>query len=242
MKQIHTLTILTIFILSINNINAQTVWTGLSTTFTKTNYTDWTLEANQDRMTNNVWLTRANKSGLFNIIKETESDNASAPANPAPTDTEWAYGTTANYASLTYENFSVLIGQNFSTIVDGQDIVLHLISDDIYIDIKFISWQSGNAPGGQGGGFSYERSTDQNLSTNEFNLNKSVKPFPNPSSDFIQVSGLTKSESYIIYTILVAEVQKGSISNQEKIDIRNLKNGFYFLKFKNGNTIKFIKE
>ena len=118
MKQIHTLTILTIFILSINNINAQTVWTGLSTTFTKTNYTDWTLEANQDRMTNNVWLTRANKSGLFNIVKETESDNASAPANPAPTDTEWAYGTTANYASLTYENFSVLIGQNFSSIID----------------------------------------------------------------------------------------------------------------------------
>ena len=36
----------------------------------------------------------------------------------------------------------------------GNDMVLHLITDDIYIDIKYLSWTQN----GQGGGFSYQRS------------------------------------------------------------------------------------
>jgi len=39
--------------------------------------------------------------------------------------------------------------------------VVHLISDDIYIDIKITSWEAGS---NSGGGFSYERSTNPNLS------------------------------------------------------------------------------
>lgn len=38
------------------------------------------------------------------------------------------------------------------------------------------------------------------------------------------------------------EVIKGSINNDEQIDIRNFTNGLYFLKLENGNSIKFIKE
>ena len=37
--------------------------------------------------------------------------------------------------------------------VIGMDAVVHLITDDIYIDIKMLSWTQG----GQGGGFSYIR-------------------------------------------------------------------------------------
>jgi hypothetical protein len=32
------------------------------------------------------------------------------------------------------------------------------------------------------------------------------------------------------------------VSNKEYINIENLTNGLYFLKFENGNTLKFIKE
>ena len=56
-----------------------------------------------------------------------------------------------------------LKGGNFGSIIDGQDLVLHLITDNIYMDIKFTSWKSG-----KGGGFSYERSTDQPIATKEF--------------------------------------------------------------------------
>lgn len=66
--------------------------------------------------------------------------------------------------------------------------------------------------------------------------------YPNPSSDFIEVVGLTESESYIIYDKLGAKVKSGSISDQNEIDIRDFSNGLYFLKFDNRRTFKFIKE
>jgi len=238
MKQFYFLTLITFSALSIGNLKAQTIWTGPTTTFTKVNNADWTLEANQDRITSNVWLTRANNGGLFNIVNETESGLTGIATNPVPTDTEWAYGTTANYASLTYVNLNTLIGENFSSIVDGQDIVLHLISDNIYIDFKFVSWQSGS----NGGGFSYERSTDQNLGTDNFELENTIKLFPNPSNEFIQVSGLTTKVDYTIYNILGEEIKKGIISDEEEIDVKNLNSGLYFLRLDNRNTIKFMKK
>lgn len=74
------------------------------------------------------------------------------------------------------------------------------------------------------------------------NKTNNIKVFPNPSTEFIQISGLSKEESYKIYNVLGVETNKGSISNNDKINIQNLTNGIYFLKFDSGNTIKFIKE
>jgi hypothetical protein len=116
--------------------------------------------------------------------------------------------------------------------------VVHLITDDIYIDIKFLSWTSGGA----GGGFSYERSTDQTLGTDNFELENTIKLFPNPSSEFIQVSGLTTKVDYTIYNILGEEIKKGIISDEEEIDVKNLNSGLYFLRLDNRNTIKFMKK
>ncbi|WP_298900344.1 T9SS type A sorting domain-containing protein [uncultured Psychroserpens sp.] len=79
------------------------------------------------------------------------------------------------------------------------------------------------------------------LSTDEFTL-KTVKIFPNPTTDFIEVRGLTTTENYNIYDVLGKEVKRGTISINDKIDARNLENGVYFLKFENRNPIKFIKE
>jgi hypothetical protein len=78
------------------------------------------------------------------------------------------------------------------------------------------------------------------IHNNVFNSNISL--FPNPSIQFIQISGLTENNKYTIYDILGTKIKKGVVSNNEQIDIRNFTNGLYFLKFKNGNTIKFIKE
>ncbi|QRM89432.1 T9SS type A sorting domain-containing protein [Lacinutrix sp. WUR7] len=36
--------------------------------------------------------------------------------------------------------------------------------------------------------------------------------------------------------------KKRATTNNKKIDIQNLTNGIYFLKFENGNTLKFIKQ
>lgn len=79
------------------------------------------------------------------------------------------------------------------------------------------------------------------LSENYFNFTN-VKIYPNPSNDIILISGLNKTENYKIYNIFGSKINQGNISNLEKIDIKKLANGQYFLKFENGDTIKFIKE
>ena len=85
--------------------------------------------------------------------------------------------------------------------------------------------------------------TSSTLSVTEVELSiKKIKLFPNPTTDFIQISGLTKTEKYSISNILGSEIKKGTMSNNEKLDIQYLNNGLYFMKFDNGNTLKFIKE
>lgn len=128
------------------------IWNGPSMTFAKAANSDWTQAANQDRLTANVWLTRASTQGLFNIAtgKETSYDRNS---NISPSDTEWAAGTTADFANLTFSSWYNWWGRNLSTI-RNTDAVLHLITDDIYINIKFSDWGANN-----GGTFAYTRST-----------------------------------------------------------------------------------
>ncbi len=156
------------FSFSFTLLNAQTIWKGPKMTFTKADNADWSLATNQDRITDRVSITRKDKKGIFNILVESDSGgNTGYSSNPIPTDTEWAYGTTENYASLTYVNLNTLIGEGFSDIVDGRSMVLHLITDDIYIDIEFLSWTSGGGDTLGLGGFSYERSTPNGLVINE---------------------------------------------------------------------------
>lgn len=90
----------------------------------------------------------------------------------------------------------------------------------------------------------FSSGTENNvLGTNE--ISSSLTEFfiyPNPSSEFIQISSLNTQKSYKIYNILGAEIKNGFISSNEQIDIREFTNGLFFLKFDNGNTIKFIKK
>ncbi|MES2923368.1 MAG: PQQ-dependent sugar dehydrogenase [Verrucomicrobiota bacterium] len=128
------------------------IWTGPSIAFSRAANADWTLPQNQDRITSNVWLTRATFNGLFNIKME-----SSFTKNLSPVGTAWAYGTTANHASLTYANWETWAGStgNIPNIV-GQNAVLRLLDSNVYIDLKFSSWGIGAAGGGA---FSYLRST-----------------------------------------------------------------------------------
>src|SRR5258705_1908878 len=54
----------------INVASAQTVWSGLAYTYTKAEGTDPQLGQNQDRITNNVWITRGLGGGLLNAATE----------------------------------------------------------------------------------------------------------------------------------------------------------------------------
>src|SRR6266540_2152955 len=120
---------------------AATVWTGPRVTHGNTDQ--------PDKMTDNVWIARGSTQGIYNSKQEAGFEHFVSPK-----DTEWADGTTANYDTLTYTNWNswakfIHLGPP-STI--GVNAVVHLKTDDIYIDIKFLSWSTG-------GPYSYERST-----------------------------------------------------------------------------------
>ena len=129
---------------------AATIWTGPITTFSIVGHADPNLPANQDRITDNVWITRGDVQGIYNARSEPFYTHYSSPA-----DTEWAFGTTADIGSLTFAVWETAVANKPPGSV-GQDMVLHLITDDIYLDIAFKSWGQGSPAGGS---FAYERST-----------------------------------------------------------------------------------
>ena len=136
---------------------AQTIWTGETMVFTKANFADWTLEENQDRITDNVWITRKDQRAIFNIVLESESLSGCDSTGPAAT--QWAIGTTAQgVENLTFGTFYDTHGCAPQDILNV-DMVLKLVVENVYIDIKFLSWTSGGGGGNNGGGFSYIRST-----------------------------------------------------------------------------------
>ena len=125
-------------------------WEGSRITFTKGNSADPTDESNQDRITDNVWITRANSGGqIFNIVTETSATSGSSPAG-----TEWAQGSFDNIDSLNFTSFRDACPNQKPKDVVGVPMVLHLIADDIYIEVEFTSWSQGKQ-----GGFSYQRTT-----------------------------------------------------------------------------------
>ncbi|HEX9827042.1 MAG TPA: T9SS type A sorting domain-containing protein [Flavobacteriaceae bacterium] len=225
--------LLIILCFGILSTSAQTIWDGPNITFTKTNFADWTQQANQDRITSNVWITRKNTQGIFNINQE------AGYVTTSPEDTEWAYGTTSNIGALTFKTWVETHGNNPPSMI-GQDMVVHLISEDIYIDIKFLSWTS--AAGG--GGFSYERSTDSGLSTEEFSISK-FSIFPNPSHSEInlQLPTSVTNASVKVFNILGKVVYSSSIY-EVPINIANWNNGIYLVQvsdLENTKTKRFIK-
>ena len=84
--------------------------------------------------------------------------------------------------------------------------------------------------------------TGSTLSLLEYESKKNnLTLYPNPSSNYISIAGLTQTENYIIYNINGSKINEGKTSDVEKINIENLTNGFYFLKMENRNMMKFIK-
>jgi hypothetical protein len=127
------------------------VWTGPAVTFSKVGADDPALEENQDRLTDNVWITRggAAQGGIFNIApgQETSYDFTN---HMSPFDTEWATDlvgdngeetiAASNFAALDFTTWAVAFGGPGGSLMGNilsKNAVVHLITDDIYLDILF---------------------------------------------------------------------------------------------------------
>ena len=128
--------------------------TSLGTvTFTKENYADYNSEENQDRITDNVWITRQNNQPFYNAaVQDCYYCTTYDGENYRQNGLEWRYGFTGNSDYPDYTNDLRSLKQSYG-LVEGSIYSMHLIEEDIYFDLEFHSWTSGQ----QGGGFSYTR-------------------------------------------------------------------------------------
>jgi hypothetical protein len=155
--------------------SAQTVWSGLTFNYTHADGLNPTDPANQDRITNEVWITRGQfGGGLLNAAPPTGSDPADCDPifgcnyqhNLSPVDTEWATSrmlansdktiAATNYQNLAFTNWEGAYSNQVGVFIldsNYRNAVVHLIDQNIYLDLQFTGWSSRG-----GGGFSYLRS------------------------------------------------------------------------------------
>jgi hypothetical protein len=96
-----------------------------------------------------VVLNRANREVLYNTAAGETSAKAASPA-----DTEWAFGSLSSFASLSYKSLESMRNGNLAGVILNKPMVMHIISEDIYMFVEFRAWGQHGA-----GGFSYTRST-----------------------------------------------------------------------------------
>ena len=144
---------------SMTPVLSQEVWSVSPITFSKAALADPLLAANQDRITADVWLTRGNVAGLFNAAVESFYDD------PSPAGTRWAFSGLGNPTGSAFsaDNYSNLEFSSWVDSLGGRGVlqsnilnrpaVLHLVNQDIYIDITFNEWANGE------GRFSYTRAS-----------------------------------------------------------------------------------
>jgi hypothetical protein len=144
---------------------APIVWSGYDHNFTKADGVDPFSLAGQDRLTAQVSLSRVNEGGgLINTLGET---SYSKPTSPTGTRWAFSYGNPTkvvaawNYAELVFLPWADAFGSNTAggppgTI--GQPSVVHLVAEDIYLDVRLTAWTVRT-----GGGFAYERASGPTL-------------------------------------------------------------------------------
>src|SRR5690606_41365763 len=132
-------------------------------------------------------ITRSNNKVLFNIVNE---PTYNVMDYSSPTGTEWALGTTADFGVINFSSWVNTMGWDPRRSV-GQDYVVHLISDDIYLDVKILSWAGGSSGGG---GFSYERSTPSPDEDGD-RIKDELDTCPNtPEGEDVDINGCSDSQ------------------------------------------------
>jgi hypothetical protein len=153
------LSLLVIILMSGAASAAPLIYSAYTITFTKGEWADYTLPENQDVILPNIIISRAESMGIFNIATEEMFE-----FNFSPEGTRWAFpfnnfGATisaANWESLVFEDWQTANGGpgGGPPATVGHDAAVHLVEQDLYLDIRFTDWGIGMDSGGY---FAYER-------------------------------------------------------------------------------------
>jgi PEP-CTERM motif-containing protein len=176
-----------------SNASAESVWSGLTFTFTKEDFSNPVDAANQDQITDDVWITRnAFGQGLLNAATECDFTGCAYTHNSSPEGTLWATAALAansgqtiaasNWQNLVFTDWEAAyqnsVGSNILN-PNYRDAVVHIVADNIYLDLRFLGWSQRG-----GGGFSYIRAT---AST------------PPPTTGDYNVNGVIDAADYVVW-------------------------------------------
>lgn len=126
-----------------NSGNAQLNWEiagfsiGEPVTFTKEGGTDLSLEENQDRISDNLWLTR----NSFYLVNYAEEDGLSFIYG-SPVGTTWATTNTVDATSYDVFNETIGAGGEPIPIPTEQAFSMYSTADNRYFDMVFHSWST----------------------------------------------------------------------------------------------------
>jgi hypothetical protein len=125
-----------LFIFAINAgapARAATIWNGPNMGWAKSGATP-----SDTIVPGVVVLTRGGNGVLYNTAAGEVGPGAGSPA-----DTEWGFGTLANFSTLTYKTMDTWrAGANFDlqAVILNKQMVMHIKSQDIYMSIMFTNW------------------------------------------------------------------------------------------------------
>ena len=195
-----------------NGLFAQTV------VFTKADSADWTLEEYQDRITDNVWITRKHNQSIFNIAQE----EGYSGNNGSPMGTLWADTATTNADSINYTNFVVMHGGSPQSLI-GDTVSMYIPQDGLYFDVIFLSYSGSNT----GGGFSYSR-----MSINTMTINNEIIPknyrlyqnYPNPFNPTTQIKYDLPEDAMVSITIydMMGRIVSNLVSSQQNVGYKSI--------------------
>jgi hypothetical protein len=132
-------------ILQANSTAGSKVWNSGSYTFTKT------AVGQVDEITEFTHITRGYGGFIYNAVDQTGPSGWWC--NYTLSNVEWALGNIADWAMLTFSD-QVPIPDCYTPNIQNLPLVMHLKSEDIYLQVVFSYWQ-----GGGGGNFTYTRTT-----------------------------------------------------------------------------------
>ena len=191
---------------------------GDTVIFTKADSADWTLPENQDRITDNVWITRKHNQSIFNIAQE----EGYSGNNGSPMGTLWADTATANADSIIYTNFVVMHGGSPQSLI-GDTVSMYLPQDGLYFDVIFLSYSGSNT----GGGFSYSR-----MSINTMTINNEIIPknyrlyqnYPNPFNPVTTIRYDLPKDALVNITIydLMGRIVNNLVSSQQNAGYKSI--------------------
>ncbi|MEZ5047641.1 MAG: hypothetical protein R2831_11695 [Chitinophagaceae bacterium] len=148
-----------IAMLCITSVYSQTIWDSGSLTFVRTS------ASQQDCIVPSTCLARQNTGVIYNAVDQTGGGGQGC--NFTPSNTEWAYGEISDWNTLMYAPLYQTISCAPPSMVNNP-MVLHLINEDIYLQVTFTYWAM---MAGGGGDFTYTRTTGPSITNSTLTVN-----------------------------------------------------------------------